>query len=260
MKTLIPAAGDSLALPSAILALSPLGYWPLNEGATVANASGTAVDASGNGRNGTYEKSTGTFANAVGPDGADYADFGNTNLTTSVRIADNNAWSVNNASGLTVVAMIKPDSVGGTTRQFVVAKGGSGSAKYEWDFYINFGVGGRIQYVVDGPSGNVLQLEGFNNPVTTAWQAVAWSTPNGTQNTRGKVYRNSSTPLGTTQGATTAATYTNDTSELWIGWRQDGPGSQGFTGGIAHVAIFAGQMSDGNMGTIMSAADADGWF
>lgn len=239
------------------MALSPLGYWKLND-ASVADLA-TAADSSGNGRNGVYTWGSGSISTQTGP-GGNYADFGNA-AGTYVSIADNAVWSVDNASGLTVFVCIKPDSVSGTTRQMIVAKGsGSAGVNYEWEIAANLAVGGRLHYIVMGGPGNSLQFEQAT-VLGTPWQCVAYATPDAAYNTRGALYRNSSTALTTTQGSVNNSNaYANGTSTVRIGWRTDDAAGQYWQGAIGQVAIFAGQKNATQIGTLMTAANLEGWF
>lgn len=82
-----PFWGATPTLPNAILALSPLGYWPLTE-----TSGTTAIDYSGNSRDGTYS-GTYTLNNETGADGQPVPRFNNGRVT----IADNNVWSLDTA-------------------------------------------------------------------------------------------------------------------------------------------------------------------
>lgn len=246
----------SLTLGPAIIALGPVGYWPLNEPSGT-----TAEDLSGNNRDGTYVEIEGdppTLTHVVGPDGANYVRFGQ--FTTSgagyVTIADNNAWSMNTASGLTIFACIKPDSVVDTTGDIIVSKGASGD--YEWTFEANATVGGRLLLFTHNSAGSTIRSDVTNGGVlSTNWQAVACYSASPTSTSAIELRRNSNTELGDCTKAGFANTYTNEPSVLRIAWRGDNTANRFFQGALAHVAIFAGNT---DLSTVFAAADADGWF
>ncbi len=247
------ASGPTFALPPAIMALSPVGYWKLNEPSGT-----TATDSSGNSRNGTYSGSGLTLNGATGGDGLLYADFGNGGNSSTVTIADNNAWSADTTTGLTFFMLIKPDSVAGTTQQHYLSKGGSPA--FEWGFHINNGVGGRGQFWTLTAAGSAVQNGTMTgDPITTAWQAVVISLNAPSTNVAMTFYRNSNSDIYVRITAV-ASPYANGSGTLNIGWRADSPSGQYAAGGIAHVAIFGGFMSSGNVGSLMTAAHTDGWI
>lgn len=231
------AAQDALA--SAILALSPLGYWKLDEtGGT------TATDSSGNGRSGTYS-GTYTLANRDG-----LVTLGGGNIS----LGDLDVWSVNQASGLSVFALVYVDAIT-TTRQTIAYKSDTGVV--EWGFFVNPSTAASSQRAtVWTNAGSVITSEDeLATFPTAAWHAVAAAMPNSTASF--DMWRDSSTPLSTTQ--TTADTgYTNNTAPMLIGDR--GNGGATLIGSIGHVAVFAGVLTSTNIGTLMSAASADGWI
>lgn len=254
VKMLLGAAGSGASsLPAAILALSPLGYWKLND-----TSGTTAVDSSGNGRNGTYTGTGYSLANIAGPDGGSYVnlDYANTGNPGYIVIADNNVWSLNNASGLTMFACVSPDSVSGTTRQFILGKGTTSNYEYSWE--ANAAVAGREGFFINTSAGGTLRSDTTDSGVlSTGWQAVAMYSATPTTSSAIELRRNSNTELGSCTKTVGSGSYSNGTAELYLGYRKDLPSGQFWVGGMAHVAIFAGNV---NLSTVFAAADADGWY
>lgn len=234
------------ALAAAILAASPLGYWKLDE------TTGTTIsDSSGNGRNGTIS-GTYTLAGQAGPGSAVGISFGG----GVIDIADDDAWSLNTTPGLTVFALVYPSS---TTAKGIIGKGVAGSL--EWAATLS-ATNLRPVWQAFGPANAIRQSRSSTtDPVSTgAWSAIAFSTPNsGVQTTNCKVYNNDGTNVGNASGSTPAGSYSNQANSLLIG-NANVPGTTTFAGGIAHVAVFAGQLSDAAVDAFMSAALADGWI
>lgn len=242
------------SLPAAILALGPLGYWKLQE-----TSGTTATDSSGNGRNGTYDESVGglSLAAVAGPDGGNYPDFGSSNPGW-VLIADNNVWSANTASGLSVFALIKPDSVSSTQARNIISKGNT-SSQFEWAFSINAGVAGRLTYITWNAAGTTCRRIDVDTVLSTNWQAVCGTIESPTTTATPVLYRDGS-DIGGTLATSGGTPYANGTAAVRIGWRDDQPAFQFFQGSLAHVALFAGELNSTQVGTLMSAADADGWY
>jgi hypothetical protein len=249
---LLMAGGEATqSLSAAILALSPLGYWKLDE-----SSGTTATDSSGNSRNGTYTGSGYTLQGATGGDGVNYADFGN-GASSHVAIADNNVWSVDNASGLTVFLLIKADSVAASGQRHPISKGAA--SNYEWAYVVNATRSGWLGGRVWDPAG-IGQTASHIDTLTTSWNAVAMTLSTSTDPL---IYRNSSTATSSVvspEDDSPGTTYTNGTAPVWIGWRADSAANQYHQGGLAHVAIFAGNLNSTQIGTMMTAADAEGWY
>lgn len=262
IKLLMAAAGNSAAagvtLPTAIAALSPVGYWKLDE------ASGTtATDSSGNGRNGTYTGSGFTLQGAAGGDGSSYADLGNA-ASSHILVADNNAWSIDTGPGLTVFMLVKPDNVNPGAQRHFVSKGAA--SNYEWG--ITYGVlpsgtptSGAVSAAMWTAAGIGRTFSAMSgSPLTTSWQAVCFAFP-GTSTTSWPLhYRNNNTDLTTSTGSSSSNAYVNGTAQLSLGWRNDSAANQYFQGGMAHVAIFGGWLNTTQIASLMTAADNDGWF
>lgn len=247
----VATAPPNIGLVATILGLTPLGYWKLDE-----DSGTTATDSSGNARNGTYS-GTVTLNTWAGPD-QNYADFGG----GRVEIADNNVWSINTAPGLTVVALIRPETaeLGATNRRFIASKGNTSA--YEWGLHISLATAGRLRADVWDSLGAGLQGEYIDSALdANEWNFVAFATPSSTKNARFDLYGDSSSPAASTQGTPLSGTsYSNGTSVVNIGNRADSPANGSWNGGIAHLAIFAGQLSASAVGSIYNAAAADGWF
>lgn len=250
VRRLLMAAGSGGSstppLADAITALSPVGYWKLDE-----SSGTTATDSSGNARHGTYTGSGYTLGGATGADG-NYVDLGNS-ASSHIAVADHDVFSVDTAPKLTVFMLVKPDSVAASGQRHYISKGSSG--KYEWGVQSNYSVSGWMQGIVwTNPGSSIKKAE--ITSMTTAWQAVAVVLNTAVT---GAIYRNSSTASGS---ATSAAggTYANNTAPVWIGWRADSAADQYHQGGLAHVAIFAGELSSSDIGTLMASATGDGWI
>jgi hypothetical protein len=237
------------------MSYAPAGYWKLDE-----TSGTTAVDSSGNARNGTYTGSGYVLADARGPDGANYPTFGSGGNSSHVAIADADVWSLPNPTtlgGLTVFALVRPTSVAGTTRQFVASKGTSPNS-YEWAMYGNSSSAARFEAAVYQQDGAGLMVDRVDSILTTAWQVCAFRVPTSSgMGTRLQLFRNGA--LTETQGSITGSGYTNSTSPVWIGWRADSPASQYWVGAIAHAAIF-GDIGDGAMLNLIDAARRDRWI
>ena len=240
-KVLAGVSGASLS--SAILALSPVGYWKLDE-----SSGTTATDSSGNGRNGTY---SGTYT-LQGRNG--YATFNG----GRVAVADNDNWTISTNSGMSMFALVYQDAAA-TARKFIFSKGDAPTS-WEWALYTN--ASAVIESVGWDLNGNNRMGETITSAAANGeWQAVAWASPTYSASVRSSLYANSGTPLASSL-VTTAGAGSNQNlgAAVHIGWRADNPASQGWTGAIAHAAIFPGRLTDANVGTLMTAAAAEGWI
>lgn len=241
-----------LLLPGAIKSNNPLGYWRLDE------ASGTLADSSGNNRTGTTAGTGQIYQGAPGGDGRYYMDMGN-GSGGLIGMTDINAWSLDNASGLTIWVLCKPDSVAGTTAYNLITKGTT--AQFEWGVTFNNGTAARLQCQAWTPAGlAIMSARGSGDTMTATWQAVCVAFPTPSTNAAIPLYRNNNTDITVNLNPGTANTYTNNGAQLSIGWRSDNPAGQYWQGGVAHCAVFAGQLSTTQIGRMMNAADADGWF
>lgn len=238
----IPRAGGA-QLPGAILALSPLGYWKLND-----TSGTTAVDSSGNGRNGTYSGSF-SLASKSGSDGGLYTDF----TGGHVEIANDFVWSANNSNGLTWFAIAFPDTVS-ASRMFIISKGGSGSAKYEWQ--LNLATTGVSVAYFTGAGATISTASTTTGLITQSqWNVIAANGPTPSVSCDFDIFINSTTDVAGSPSSTGSG-YSADTSPVRIAARADNAATV-FDGGLAHVAVFATEI---NIATLFAAADADGWF
>lgn len=241
----------NLQLSQTIKGLAPLAYWPLNE-----TSGTTAFDRSVNVRPGTYNGTGYILRGAPGPDGELYSDFGN-GASSHVAFVDDNIWSLDNASGLTLFACIKPDTLD-TQQRAIITKGNT--AAFEWFFTVNASTAGRIFAGAWTAAGlSIMSAIVTGDPLTLGWQVVVASLPTPATNAAIPMYRNKNTNTTTNQNPGNA-TYTNNAAAMQIGWRADSPANSYFTGGIANVAVFAGQLSDRSLRMLFDAARNDGWF
>lgn len=225
-------------LYAAVMALSPIGYWKLDE-----TTGTTAIDSSGNGRNGTYA-GTHTLAARDG-----YATFAG----GSVTIPDDDVFSVAVSGELTVFACFRLDANNNVLRA-IASKAGGGS--FEWALCATDTTGG------DGFTGVVWNTEAMDFqrersviPSAAAWHAAAMVATN-VVSARTPLYLDSGTALATTQGPGTGGTIVNTTAPLNLGARFAGNGT--LTGALAHVAIFDGALTAAQIGGLINAARGAG--
>ena len=226
------AAPAPTGYSGAVMGLSPVGYWKLDE-----TTGTTAADSSGNGRHGTY---SGTYALA-GQNG--FAMFGAGGLVT---VPDATAFSMQ--PGLSIIALVR--SGAWSSAQEVVAKRGSG---YEWAARLPGSDAGAGQKFVematwapngdDSPSATSSSVESHS---WGAWHLIVWSVPNAstasTQAWVDGVARTLSYKGGTGTPGDTA-------SPVTIG--ADG-------NALAHVAIVAGGLTAGQVAALVTAAQGEG--
>jgi len=238
-EAVTPPATD---LETAILALNPVGYWKLNE-----LAGTTAIDYSGNARDGIYTN-TPALGGQAGPDGDDYAVFNGTD--EYVNIADDPDWSLG-VNGMTVVAMVHPSAAGG--ERAVLAKAGPVSQN-EYAFEAS---DDELRAIVWNPNGSEYD-SCFASvfPDASAWNCMIWKVPDLFPGTA-IVFRLNGTNLTITNNGG-AGLPGDTTSDLRIAGR--GHNDRYFPGALAHVALFAYGLSTAQMQSIENAAAADGWF
>ena len=236
----VPSYTMSSNLSAAITALSPVGYWKLNE-----KGGSVASDYSGNNRPGAYVG--GYELNA---------DNGYVDLNGGyVEIPDADDFSIPTGNGVTVFALLSPREAQSTSRRFIISKG-VGPADYEWHFEI---FGDTRQIGADALSGQgvVTGRWSADHVVTTGWQAVCAAIPNGPRDADVPLYRNSGNKLSSMMTGTTAVFYPyNGPATVRIGGRQDY--GSGVDASFAHVAIFPGVLTGTQVGALMAAARADG--
>jgi len=228
-------------LDSAILALSPLGYWRLDE-----TSGTTATDSSGNGRHGTYS-GTITKNATTGADGDPVPNFDG----GAIIIGDYDEFTLGSV-GLTVFCIVKPDATP-SSRRFMVTKGNT--SNYEWDFYLENA--GDLLFSAFSSAGNDRSTNGIAAVVTSgAWHVVAANIDDGfTIAGPIDMWHNGTLVVDSSIGSGTG-TPANGGAALYIGHRADGGGSA-FDGFICRVAIFA---DDIDLSTVMAAAEDEGWF
>lgn len=232
------------SLATEIAALSPVGYWKLNE-----TSGTTATDSSGNGRNGTYSGSY-TLAAVTGGDGDDYVDFG-VSARGLVTIADNNVWTAGTA-GFTVFCLFRPH---GTTSDVLVSKA---TNPYEWALSTS-GTGNGGTFWRSTGAAVTSTFGSFTNSTNT-WAATAMVVADTPKPSRPiYVYHSSAKNpghVGTFAGLTP---YSNTTAQVVIGDRGDNNG-QFFDGNMAHVFILDRRMYAYEWRRLIRAAEIEGWF
>lgn len=226
-----------LSMSSAILALTPTAYWQLDE------ASGTvATDSSGNGLHGEYVDAV----TLGGPDGALFAGG-------HVAVPDSDLLSVaGSAAGFTIFAIASRPNASYGSRQFLVSKGGAG---YEWSVEYT-AAPNYVRTVVTSSVGNNIMGDRSNATIGSGWHAICSAIPPYVNGARIPCYRDSGTPVETTQSTISAGDPGNTTSPVWLGGRSDS--ADLWTGSIRHVAIFRRQLSDAEVGGLMTAARDNG--
>ena len=232
-------AGVGQSLSDAILALSPAGYWKLDE-----TSGTTAADSSGNARDMTYG-GTATLANQAGEDGASYATVAGAGSLASV--GSNAAWAVNAASGLSVVALIRPsgNTLGGLIHKVAC-----------WEFVRTnntalraSSLDGNAQIRSNSPSVNTtagawhLVMASFGPALSDAPSAIV---VNGTDV--------SATPTGSGSGVGSFS------SSLYLGAAYISATWRYFAGAMAHVAVIPGTLTAAGWADVIAAAQGEGWI
>jgi hypothetical protein len=234
-------------LRAAIVGLTPVGYWPLYDLAS------PPQDASGNARHASATTNVTYRAVAGGGPGM----YPTIPLNGTIPVADNNVWTPG-ASGMTIFFITRPTALGAS--KVFVSKFNTGA--YEWAIEQQ-GSSGVIQAAITSSAGVYIRstTSPINTVVLNTWQAYCVTISGNTDAATITLYKNSNTAIaGTSTASAGAGTVANGTALLGLGYRQDIPATLGLVGSLAHVAIFTGVLSGANIGTIMNAADADGWF
>lgn len=230
---LYPAAPwNPATLQQAILDLGAEGYWKLND-----TAGPLALDSSDHARHGILN----------GIEGVDYTLAGSDGLLTlstaqgAVEIRDAEPWRP--TGGMAIFAAIKSTTLGGGYRP-LIAKRPPYVEWGEWTLQTAYGklAGGYI-----APTGNGWNSYGESTGTvpSTGWQGIAMSKPAAAPP---KFYIGDGTPQTAAAGGTSAAGATS--APVAIG--------KGYTGGIGHVAIFMRELTDAEVGTLMTLARAEG--
>lgn len=248
--------GPNTAMQTAIAALTPVGYWILDE-----SSGTTAFDSSGNGRHGTYAGSGYALQGIVGAGAVPYSKFGVGGVTGRVVVPDNAAFS--NATlglGMTFFGIVKPNSVTSTTTvDPLFDKGLTASTQREYNQSLNgSGADGRLNGGKSALNGSTIQVANAAGIITTAWQAVAIVMPN-SSGLRNLLYRNDNTDRSTSYSGSATGSWADGSADLYIGQYQY-DATQFMKGGMAHMAIFAATLNATQIQTLMTAAQASGWF
>lgn len=249
MGAAFPAVVPESPLANAILALSPVGYWKLDE-----TAGTQATDYSGNARHGTY--------------GGNYTLAANGGLVTLgatgyVDCGDADEWSYAGAAdGFTVFALATRPSIPSSASAFL-GKRGNGNA--EWMAYLSGGANaGKMTfggYTID--SSKVCTEERAGSAVTAigSWNAYTFVAQPPAQNARIAMYENGTLLTSSNVGGT-ASMFSNGTASLRIGGIEySGWGSNTFlpwNGSIGHVAVFRSTLTAGQVATLAAAAATEG--
>jgi hypothetical protein len=236
----------SPTMNTAILALNPLSYWTL--GSDDAN---TLTDFGSLGNDLTNNLVP--LAQTAGGDGCLYPL---NNPTGYMDAGDDIAYEPQTASGLTVFRLVKsrPGGQGSGSHQEIVKIDNTGAGSW------------RMAYATlpGTPTATILQTN--TSAGTTARRSRCGEYAIDTWQTAFTRFSGSATGFHTLRRAGVNQTMSNDgTGTAWANSTQSlklfgHNGSVGrFDGSLAHVAIFAGQLSDADCATIESAVTADGW-
>jgi len=223
-------------LPGAILALSPNGYWKLNEGGGT-----VAFDSSGLDRHGAYQAGVSLF-DQPGPYGS-YPDFAQSG--SGVIVPDDADWTPS-PGGLTVVGLYQHGDAGGpATSTLDMAR-----KTNEWTASIS-NIGSAIASTTNTITlpYRLRELTGVPQQV---WALFIATLPVGTDPgiwIDGTAGGTAASPSGTQQG--------NTSSALQIG-RTVATDSQPRS--LAHVAVFKKLLTTLERDSIVDAAIADGWI
>lgn len=246
----VPGGGslgvDTFAYTNKVLALSPIAYWPLAETSGV-----TALDASGNGRNGTYRNSAGalvgvTLGNAGIGDGRTAAAFnGSTGYCNIYSVSLNGAFT----GGENTVAFWARGANAGvwsdaTNRQlwrlFVDANN-----------FIRFIKGAdnvlNATYVAGGVANNI----GGGTPISDAnWHHIAFTTSKGA-NQRKLFIDGVQVGATATVGGTWAGSL--NSTECAIGAANTTP-VEVWNGTMAHVAVWSSALTPTQIATLSTTS------
>ena len=227
-----------LSLPDQIMALSPLGYWKLDEN------SGLPQDSSGNARH--IASFGGTLNNTAGADGENYAV--RSSSQQDAREIDRDIWSPATSGTITVFAIAYPTARNATLNMVV---GKWGTSQWEWAAGIN--TDGSVAVTRYNTSGaNVGELTSTTTPASAddVWHTLTWVVQPAAA--AASLYHNG---VKLTTNTPSGVMNTNGTLALSL-WSHQ----QRFSGAIAHAAVFAGEMSDADIEDLHASAAADGWF
>jgi hypothetical protein len=231
------------ALYTQIVALSPLSYWTLrdNNANTLHDYGSLALDLTNSG---------GLTMNTIaGGDGHNYPDSsggGSAHLVGS----DSISYEPLNASGLTVFFFIK--NIGGNSNSQPVNKSDS-TGNGTWRMNYNTTSGSFVRTVTSAGA-NARRRTGATELANSNWNSVVFRF-GGAASDYPDYRVNGSNITGTT--ADFGSTNSNSTQPIRLFGH--GGATSHASCSLAHVAIFAGKLSDANCALIEAAAATDGW-
>jgi hypothetical protein len=244
--------GYSASLYDAIQALGPLSHWPLRE------TSGTVCDDVGSLNNDTANAATAMLGDATAPDGQPCPVFTGSGTLQGGSAPDNAGYTPGTSSGLTVVFAVKPDTNSGD--RVVVSKrddAGVTATDYEWDVFFNANNLVASTYTsAAGIARRRTTSAPAVDPTLGVWSFVVARFDSSTTGFPTSLRVNGVEAASATSGAGTANG--NGGGRLQVGQRHSS--SSLYDGQVSQVAIFAGQLSDGDCETMEDAAVAEGWF
>ncbi len=218
-----------MSLPSQIMQDSPSFYWPLNE-----SSGTTALDVSGNARNGTYNGSP--TLNQPGPAGLVSVTF------DAVDDFISSSYAGMSTSAVTLDCWTKPDTQVDAAATLVGRQ--SYYATAVTDFPIRIGVTSAGQFNALFDSGNDFSQDTTLLDPTTAtvgrWYYVAATF---TQNGTSYLYVNGVAVASATTNYALAAGSRNWSVGRASFENGGGVGDSSYKGSIAHVAVFASALS-----------------
>jgi hypothetical protein len=258
IKLLAAGGGVVASLPDAIMALSPQGYWKLDE-----TSGSTAVDSSGNGRDGTYNGSI-TLAGKAGADGGDYADFPGTESDRVTVPAFTPSYITTNGS-VTMFGLTYVDSTAGgvvVLPWMSLLDDVSGSTRYHWACTVK--PNGALEVFKCNANFSEYRISTTATSLysTGQWTALAATFDTTSVSTADRVFLDSGTGISTTPSTGGSSVAHSSTAILGIGGRADAnPASdQWWNGGLAHCALFSPGISDAEVQDLMDAAASEGWI
>ena len=216
-------------LETAVLALSPVGYWILDE------ASGNAID-SISANNGTWS-ATPTYEALAGADGRSYPDW-----PASGGVDIPNSTDYDSDAGLSVMAVVYPEASG----LWTIA-----NKPDAWEFYSNSGTDLLVQM---HPSAR--RSTTASSVVTRqAWNLVVFTVP-ADLNAYPKVYCNSN--VDQTDTLVNSVARQDSTDGITLGY-YSGVGVIQLDATMGHFAVFDKELSESEIGGLVSAFEAQGW-
>lgn len=247
-KRLADISSAPATLDAAIQALAPLSHWRMRETA------GTAFADVGSLNNQSTSVQTGDLSKLTAPDGQPAPSFANAG-NSGGSAADQAGYTPSTASGMTVVVAVRPAQAG-TGGGWICAKRADAGTIPEWDFFVD-PAGGQVFATTRTTANGVARQIATNAAGVTAntW-ALIIARFSGSLTGYPDLRINGTTPAQTQTGSGTAAG--DGAGRLQIARSQSG--TLRMVGGMAHLAIFAGQLSNGDCATIESAAHTEGWY